>query len=58
VNLETEKFADLSDAELENATALLEVPADDEHSAVRVRREDQGTSAPAASPFLLVRRRA
>jgi hypothetical protein len=55
----SEKFADLSDAELDQATASLEVVADDEHSAVLVRREDRGgaapASAPAAAPFLLVR---
>jgi hypothetical protein len=52
----SEKFADLSDAELDHATASLEMSSDDERSAVLVRREDR--TAPAAAPFLLVRRHA
>jgi hypothetical protein len=50
-----EKFADLSDAELDHVTASLEVGADDEHSAVLVRREERSGSAPASAPFPLVR---
>jgi hypothetical protein len=49
-----EKFADLSDAEVENATASLALPADDAHSAVLVRREER--AAPPSAPFPLVRR--
>jgi hypothetical protein len=60
------RFVDLSDDELEHATASLDVGADDEHSAVLARGPSPAMpsktsssaepSSPAAAPFPLVRR--
>jgi hypothetical protein len=60
------RFFDLSDDELEHATALLDVGADDEHSAVLARGHASAAptktptpteaSSPASAPFPLVRR--